>query len=57
MLLARGLFKEAMHGEHAKGRGQLGGGDKHDGHRMLLKINGRKNRAGIVTAGLGSRLA
>jgi hypothetical protein len=37
MLLAGGLLKKTMHGEHAKGRRQLGGGDKHDGHRRLLK--------------------
>ena len=57
MFLACGLFEEAMHGEHAKRRRQLGGGDKHDGHRMLLKKMGRNNQAGIVTAGPGSRLA
>ncbi|MNN31473.1 hypothetical protein D3C81_1451620 [compost metagenome] len=36
MLLAGLLIEEAMHGEFAERCGQLGGGDKDNGHRMLL---------------------
>ncbi|MNQ60504.1 hypothetical protein D3C85_747860 [compost metagenome] len=38
MLLAAGLIEEAVHGEHAEGRGQLGGGDKNDRHRRAPEI-------------------
>ena len=33
MFLAGSLIEETVHGEHTEGRGQLGGGDEHDGHR------------------------
>jgi hypothetical protein len=36
MLLARGRFEKAMHGKHPERGRQLGGGDEHDRHRMLL---------------------